>query len=206
VRIALFFSLLVLAEPSGVLAQARPVSPRALRSIETAEAYLAAGDRGSAIGHFRDAIAADPFAGRAYEGLAGAYLARGSLEEARATYEAGIVRAPEHAPLWLGLTRTLLALGADRDASRALREYLGRAPGDRDALMLQAELARRRGAWSEALTTYRVLLTLELDDAQRTEARRYEAALRLLAQPLDPVSSARACAGSDVRRALARCR
>ena len=63
---------------------------------------------------------------------------------------------------------------------------------------------------SDALTAYRALIAsaeaLGLDPETVAEARRYEMALRLLARPLDPVSAARACEGSAVRRALARCR
>ncbi|MCZ7678770.1 MAG: hypothetical protein M5U28_08370 [Sandaracinaceae bacterium] len=61
----------------------------------------------------------------------------------------------------------------------------------------------------EALTAYRTLLATDgVDEETAREARRYEAALRLLASPLDPVSAPRACAegASAVRRALARCR
>lgn len=201
----LLFVLGALRAGSGA-AQVRPVSPRAERAIETAEALLAAGDRGSAIGYFRDAIAADPLAARAYEGLGNAYSARGSLHEARAVFEAGLARIPEHPPLWLALARTLLSLGAEAEASRALRAYLERAPSDVEAQRLRADLARRRGAWSEALAVYRMFLGSRLDPETSEEARRYEAALRVLARPLDPVSAPRACSGSDVRRALARCR
>ncbi|MCA9605542.1 MAG: hypothetical protein KC619_08100, partial [Myxococcales bacterium] len=75
-----------------------------------------------------------------------------------------------------------------------------------EGLRLRASLARERGAWSEALTAYRALLASGvLDEDEATEARRYELALRILARPLDPVSAERACEGSEVRRALARC-
>ncbi len=204
-RAAALLCALVALCPGAGLAQARPVSPRAQRAIETAEAFLASGDRGSAVGYFRDALAADSFATRAYEGLAAVYVRRGALHEARAVYEAGLARVSDHAPLWLGLARTWLALGSQDEASRALREYLRLAPRDVEGLAMWADLARERGAWSEALTACRALLALPLSPERATETRRYEAALRLLARPLDPVSAPRACRGSAVRRALAGC-
>jgi len=94
------------------------------------------------------------------------------------------------------------------DAARALRSLLARRPDHAEAMRLRAELARERGAWSEALTAYRALLSSDVDlsDEERAELRRYESALRVLARPLDPVSAARACSGSALRRALGRCR
>jgi len=202
--LALFASIATAhAQPAG-----RTPSPRAARLIEAGQAYLASGDRGSAIAYFRDAIAADPRAAAAYEGLGECYRGRGSYDDARRAYEAGLARMPDSAPLWLGLARTFEAQGALDEAARALRSLLARDPDHLEALSLRAELARRRGAWSEALTAYRALLShaSALPAERVTEARRYEAALRLLARPLDPVSAPRACAGTPLRRALARCR
>ncbi len=188
-------------------AQDRPLAPRAARLVSLGERYLEAGDRGSAIAYFRDAISADPFAARAYADLGAIYVARGSLSEARQVYEAGLARMPADATLWLGLARTLDAEGRATEAAQAIRSLLARDPTNVEALTMRADLARRRGAWSEALTAYRALLARgDLDEASAAEARRYEAALRLLARPLDPVSAPRACGGSEVRRALARCR
>jgi tetratricopeptide (TPR) repeat protein len=185
----------------------REPSARVARLIRTGDAYLTAGDRGSAIGYYREALAIDPFAGRAYEALGEAYRSRGSLEDARAVYETGVERVPDRPGLWLGLVRTLSDLGAERDAAEAVRGLLERAPDHPEGLAMRADLARRRGAWSEALTAYRALIANadQLDEATVADARRYEAALRLLAAPLDPVSAERACAMSPVRRALARC-
>ena len=199
--LSLAFAASAGAQPS------RPISPRAASLIRTGEAYLAAGDRGSAIAYFRDAIAADPQAAPAYEGLGECYRGRGSLEDARRAYEIGLARLPDAAPLWMGLARTLEAMCALDDAARALRSLLARHPDHLEGLAFRADLARRRGAWSEALTTYRALLSRarELSSDQVSEARRYEAALRILARPLDPVSAPRACEASPLRRALARC-
>lgn len=199
--------MLLLAHAAPADAQ-RPISPRAARAIRDGEAYLAAGDRGSAIAFFRDAIAADPLAERAYERLGECYVQRGQLAEARLVYETGLARIPDSAPLWLGLARTLDAQGALADAARAIRSLLARDPDHLEALQMRADLARRRGAWLEALTAYRALVARasQLTPERAEEARRYEAALRLLASPLDPVSAPRSCEGSPLRRALARCR
>jgi tetratricopeptide (TPR) repeat protein len=206
VHLALVLVLLV-ASSARAQPRERPPTARAAQLIQAGEAFLASGDRGSAIAYFRDAISADPFAGRAYEALAEAYRARGSLAEAREVYALGTRRIPDRPSLWIGYARTLQALGAEREADEALRSLLARAPDHAEALAMHAELARRRGAWSEALAAYRAILASGTADSESTaEARRYEAALRRLAEPLDPVSAPRACSGSAVRRALARCR
>ncbi|MEC7520567.1 MAG: tetratricopeptide repeat protein [Myxococcota bacterium] len=206
--LALTTAILVASTVASSVAAQRGPSPRAARLIRAGEAYLRAGDRGSAIGYFREALQADPRSMRAYERLGEAYRARGSHVDAREVFEAGLARDPDHAPLWLGLARTLLEAGQPEEAARAVRSLLARDPDHREGLRLRAELARARGAWSEALTAYRALLSLDdLSAEERAELRRYEAALRLLARPLDPVSAARACApdAPPVRRALARC-
>ncbi|MCB9591560.1 MAG: tetratricopeptide repeat protein [Sandaracinaceae bacterium] len=180
---------------------------RAARLIARGDAFLASGDRGSAIGYFREAIQANPLAAEAYRRLGEAYRDRGSLGDARTILEAGLTRVPEDAALWMALARTLVALGEPEDAARAVRSLLARDPGNAEALRLRASLARERGAWSEALTAHRALIASGvLEPDELAEARRYEQALRLLARPLDPLSAPRACEGSPVRRALARCR
>jgi tetratricopeptide (TPR) repeat protein len=193
-------------------AQTRPTrgpSARAARLIQSGDAFLAAGDRGSAIAYYRDAVEADPRAVEGYERLGDAYHARGSYDDARAAYETALSRHPEHASLWLGLARTLVDSDRPDDAAAAVRSLLLHHPDDPDGLAMRAELAFRRGAWSEALTAYRTLLAaserLSLDPARVEEARRYESALRVLARPIDPVSAPRACDASPLRRALARC-
>lgn len=205
-RLVVALALVALA-PTVAGAQNRSASPRAARSIRMGERYLAAGDRGSAVAYFREAIAADPYAARAYADLAALYRARNAFFEARRVYEAGLSRVPGDATLWLGLARTLDALGQLGDAARAVRSLLARDPDNLQGLGLQAELARRRGAWSEALAAYRRLIASgAVDETSAADARRYEAALRILARPLDPVSAPRACVGSPLRRALAHCR
>ncbi len=196
------------AQPSRA---ARPGEARAARLIQTGESYLAAGDRGSAIGYFREAIQSDPGAIRAYLRLGESYRGRGSLRDARTVLEAGLVRDPDAAALWLALAETLREAGAIDDAARAVRSLLARQPDHPAGLRMRASLARERGAWSEALTAYRRLVAqadaLGLSPEERAEAERYEAALRLLARPLDPISAPRSCAddASAIRRAVARC-
>ncbi len=207
-RAAVLLSLL-LAAPAAAQPAARPLSPRAARLIELGDGFLAAGDRGRALAYYRDAIAADPLAERAYAGLGEIYRQRGAHHEARRVYELGVSRLPDAAPLWLGLAHTLDEAGRIGEAAQAIRSLLERRPDHAEAIALRADIARRRGAWSEALTAYRTLLAMDgVDEETAREARRYEAALRLLASPLDPVSAPRACAegASAVRRALARCR
>lgn len=204
-RALLVLTLLSFAPPAAAQPRAGPA--RAARLVARGEAFLSAGDRGSAIAYFRDAIQADPLAARAYLRLGECYRERGSLDDARTVLEAGLVRAPDDAALWLALVHTLMAQEATDDAARAVRSLLARDPANAEAMRLRARLARERGAWSEALTAYRALLASgRLDEDEAVEARRHELALRLLARPLDPVSAPRACEGSAVRRALARCR
>ena len=208
VRAFIAAAVLVGAAPAAAQPLERSGTARAERLLVRGEAYLVAGDRSSAIGYFREAIQADPMNTGAYLALGEAYRGRGSFRDARTVLEAGLSRSSDHAPLWLSLVRTLVALDEPQDAALALRSLLARDPGHEEALRLRATLARDRGAWSEALTAYRALLWAEvpLTDEERSEALRFEAALRLLSRPMDPVSAARSCEGSPLRRALARCR
>lgn len=201
---ALFTLVLVAAMAPGV---ASAQNHRSSRSLTTGRAYLAAGDRGSAIGYFRDALGADPNHAEAYVALAEAYEGRGALQEARRVFQAGLARRADHMPLWEGLTRVLAALGHPEEAARAARELTQRDPHRVAGWLLRARLATARGAWSEALTAYRRVVALAEDEGLVEDASRREAALRLLAAPMDPVSAPRVCTeASPVRRALARCR
>lgn len=199
---------LLVPAPARAQEQGPSRAARSARLLRTGDGYLASGDRGSAIGYFREAVQADPSNSSAYLALGDAYRARGSLSDARAVIEAGLMRSPDVPVLWLLLVRTLRELGDHAQAAVAVRSLLARDPQSPEGLRLRAALARERGAWSEALTAYRALLAadLPLSDEERAEAVRYEAALRLLAHPLDPVSAPRACRGSPLRRTLARCR
>jgi tetratricopeptide (TPR) repeat protein len=201
-------SMSALAPVASAQAPLRRVD-RAAELRAQGDAHLAAGDRGSAIGWYRDALSADPSDARSYAALGRIYLDRGSLDDARAVLEAGASRAPDHAPLWLMLSEVLERIGAGEEAAQALRVLVRRQPTDPTAHRARAELARRRGAWSEALTAYRAIAALaegatEVDPELVAQARDDIAALGVLVATLDPVR--RGCeTGSPLRRALARC-
>ena len=182
---------------------------RARELRATGERLLAAGDRVSAAGYFREAIQVDPSDGAAYEGLGRIQLARGALAEARQTFEVGLRAAPGYLPLWRALADALVAAGALDDAGRALRTWASRAPRDSEARMALGDNARERGAWAEALASYRAVIALaadgaHVDPATLERARTSAAAIAILAGELDPVRGGCAHA-SPVRRALARC-
>ena len=138
--------------PPAQSARAHPRG-RAAELRARGDAYLAAGDRGSAIGWYRDALSVDPSDGASYAALGRIYLDRGALADARAAFEAGVRRAPDHPPVWLGPRRDAgTAWDRGDDAADAMRELTRRRPRDAVAWRARAELARRRwGAWSEAL-------------------------------------------------------
>ncbi|MFK7992076.1 MAG: tetratricopeptide repeat protein [Sandaracinaceae bacterium] len=200
--------ILLLSLPRPAAAQYTPPN-RVEQALRTGQAFLRAGDRGSAIGWFRQALQRDPNDPRPYALLGEAYRQRNALDDARQVLEAGLVRRPESVDLWLTLARTLRQAGALDRAAAALRSLMRRAPDHLEALQMRAELARERGAWAEALTVTRRLVSdgeaLGLSPEQVNEARRFEPALRMLARPMDPVSAPRACEGSPLRRALAGC-
>src|SRR5690348_18503285 len=97
---------------------------RAAALVRLGRAYLEAGDCGSAIGYFREALEADPRAGAAYASLGEAYRGRGSLEDAREVLEAGLIHAPDHASIYLELAHTLVELHRSADAATVLRELV----------------------------------------------------------------------------------
>lgn len=210
---------LVLATATGSIgahraaAQLRDRAARAAELRAHGDALRAAGDRGSAIGWYRDAISADPSDARSYERLGRIYLERGALGDARQVLEAGAARCPDDVALWLALSDALARMGSAEEAARALRSLTERAPRAPEAWIARAEAARARGAWSEALGAYRALIALagdgvEIDPARVEEARRATIALGVLVGSADPVH--RGCEGarqSDgaVRRALAGC-
>jgi len=220
VRIALAISAVVVAlwASGGALAQQpRSTSPaarhaRAAELRRLGEAYIAAGDRSSALAYFREAITVDPDDAAAYVALGDVYLARGSTRDALEVYSAGLRRRPDDVPLWRAKADALVALSAFGEAARALRECIARAPDDPECTLASAQVARRRGAWSEALAAYRALLDAsarhagDIPPASITEARHFVPALSVLVGRTDPVRGVQcAPARSSVRRALARC-
>lgn len=210
VRLALVL-LAVISTATPASAQGDP-GGRAARAAQLrarGDAHVAAGDRGSAVGWYRDAISADPTDALAYERLGRIYLERGSFGDARAVLEAGAARRPDHPGLARALADLLERMGATADAARVLREMARRAPDDGELQIARAELAQRRGAWSEALDAYRAVVAMRAAGAPiapeaAADAERHVVALRLLVGGADPVRGGCERA-SSVRRALAGC-
>jgi len=176
------------------------------------QAFLAAGDPGSAAGYFRDAIAADRRDGESYVLLGGIYLDRGSINDALAIFSAGLRYRPDHGPLWRSLARGLELSGDLRRASDALRELTARVPDDWEGHYARANLARSRHAHAEAQASYRAVIDLaaagsRVPEEELTLCRRYTAALGVLLREVDPVGGPDRCASaSPLRQALAGCR
>jgi Tfp pilus assembly protein PilF len=204
---------LVVGGASAVHAQPDPAgrAERAARLRSMGQAYLAAGDAGSATAYFRDAIATDRDDAESYVLLGEIYLERGRTHDALAVISAGVRQRPDHGPLWRSLARGLETDGQLDEAARALRELTTRVPDDYRGHYARAELARRRRAHAEAQASYRAVIDLAaggaaVPEADVTQSRRYVAALGVLLQEVDPVGGADRCTtGSVVRIALARC-
>lgn len=189
---------------------------RAAALIATGQRFVAAGDPGSAIAYFRDAVSVDPDGADGYDALGRLYLDRGRVTDAIDAFRSGLLRRGDSARLWRDLARGLEAAGDLDGASRALRECTGRAPDDAEAHLARASLARRRAKWSEALGAYRRVLDLAAGGASVTaadaaDARRYASALEVLAGSVDPASDPTVCRETEggratsVRRTLAHC-
>lgn len=184
-------------------------SERSARLRAIGERYAAAGDIGSALSYFREAVSANPDDARAYEALGRTYLDRGSMRDALQAFEVGLRRSPYDSGLVRGLAGALESLGRPEDATEILRALTEHDPRDVTAWKLRAELSQRRSRWVEALACYRAILDRgQRGDAVATatleEARRYVAALTRLAGRTDPL--AMSCDGdSEVQRALAGC-
>ena len=192
---------LAVAEPGA--AQDRRAQ-RAAERTALGQALVRAGNPGSATAHFRDAIRIDPAFAPAYLGLAGIYRDAGRFSDALDVLRLGIRRRPRSVPLALLLAEVLAE--TDRAAAaEVLRDTVRRAPQSVEAHRARGALARERGAFAEAIASYRAVVRLT-ENAQEPalaevheEARRYVAALRLLVRDVDPVGR---CEGTPVRRAL----
>jgi tetratricopeptide (TPR) repeat protein len=175
------------------------------------QAFLAAGDPGSAMGYFRDAIAADRRDAASYVLLGNIYLERGRTNDALSVFSAGLRYRPDHGPLWRGLARGFEASGELDRAADALRELTARVPDDWEGHYARAGLARRRRAHAESQASYRAVIDLaaagvDVPEEQLALSRRYVAALGVHLGELDAVRGPDRCAsGSPVRRALAGC-
>ncbi len=199
--------------PASASAQGDPSgrSARAARLRSMGQAYVAAGDPGSAMAYFRDAIAADPRDAESHVLLGRIYLDRQRLEDGLHVLSAGLAVRPDYGPLWRALAEGYQAQGDLGRAGAALRELTLRLPGDWEGHLARAELSRRRRAHAEALGSYRALVALAAEgapvpSAAVAEARRYAAALEVLLREVDPVTGPDRCRdASPVRRALAGC-
>lgn len=175
-----------------------------------ADAYRAAGDVVTAASWYHDAIDADPGDTAAWRGLAATWVDQGDLGRAARVLRDALRRHPEDRGLWLEVARVHGLGGDPAAAAEALRALVERRPDDPRARAALARDARRRGAWSEALASYRALRRLlpgAADPELAEEAANAVPALALLVGELDPVSSPSRCdrGASPVRRALAGC-
>ncbi|HEX5657748.1 MAG TPA: tetratricopeptide repeat protein [Polyangiales bacterium] len=175
---------------------------RAGQLIARGRAAAAAGDTLSALGYFRDAIAAAPRRDDGYVALGEAYLALGEPSRALEVLLAGSRWTARGEALWLALHTTYTALHDDARALDALRELRRREPESTRGLHALADEAERRGLFLEALAARRSLAALTDDAEQRARVR----ALELLLGNADLVRARAACTGSSaVERALSRC-
>lgn len=196
--------------PASAHAQAQR-RDRARRVQARGDAWLRAGSPATAASYYRQAIQIDPRFASAYVQLGRAYLERGAVAEAVEVLHAGMRRAPDDPRLPHALAEALADRGDPKQAAEVLRKARRRHPESMLLAAAQARLARRRGAFTEALAAYRRILdadrgtTAVAEDAVE-EAQRYVPALERLAG-LDPVSRI-ACddlRATAVRRALAGC-
>lgn len=170
--------------------------------------FLQAGDRVSAAGYFREAIGVDPSFAPAYVALGELQLARGSLRDAEETFRVGVMRATPDARIWIGLARTLEAMGSTEDADAVLAQATSAFRDDETLLSFRARHAEQRGRWSLALALTRRLLALLSHhpedggpgEGHRAALRARERALSVLVGSLDPVVASRP--DDLVRRAL----
>ena len=194
------------SQPAAVVAR----SARAARLLTMGRAMQRAGDRASAMAYYREVIAVDPRHGEAYAALGAVYLERAALDDARRVFETGLSRRPDQSALWRGLAE-VLERGADLEgAAAALRSWTSRLPRDPSAHRERALFSQRRGAFSEALASYRALIDLAaqgdaVPEAWLGEAERAVAALRILVGELDPLG--RRCSADDsaLRAAIRDC-
>lgn len=196
------------------VAQGDPHDPagrqeRAARLRAQGEALLAAGDPGSALAYFRDAVAVHPGDAESFAAIGEIYLARGNAAYAVEAFTAGLRRRADVASLWLGLARALQAGGHPEEAATALRSLVQRQPRNRQAHEARAALAEVRGAWSEALASYRALLELlratggSATHLDVTNVRAKISALRVLTG--EAARASRCTPTSPVQHALGEC-
>jgi len=126
-------------------------------------AFLAAGQRDSAIAHFNASIERDPDNRTAYEGLVRAHLQGDELERAAAVLARASSRWPRAVDMALLHGDVQAALGRDTEA---LARYLLGGLSDGAARLRLGSQARRRGDWARARRHYEEALQTEPDNAR----------------------------------------
>ncbi|MBX7192645.1 MAG: hypothetical protein K1X94_11335 [Sandaracinaceae bacterium] len=188
--------VLVMLAGVAVLFAASPLAAQDARRARATELaslgvrFAEAGDRVSGRAYLRDAITADPSYAEAYVELGELELARASFHDAEATFRVGLVRAQPDVRLWIGLARSLVALGADDDAEAVLAQADAQLHDDPALLAFRAERAEARGRWSVALALARRMASAARSRGETERASELEArarALAVLVGSLDPV-------------------
>lgn len=175
---------------------------RAAEKVRMGTALVRAGNPGSAVAYFREAIRIDPRFEPAYVGLGELYRAQGRDSDALEAVRAGLQRRPRSVPLAL-LLAAIVGPSDPGEAATILRRVAEAEPRSVRVWEALGALARERGAFAEALAAYRAVVRLTAGDPEQAdrhaEATRFVAALRLLVRDVDPPSR---CEESEVRRAL----
>ncbi len=177
---------------------------RAAVLIQRADALVARGDVGSAIGFYRDAVSVSPREPRAYASLARAYLTRSSVVDAREVLRVGIRQCLETADLVRLMIDVEVAEGHTEQALENMRSYLLDRPADAEVWAMRSAFAQQLGYLAEALRAERRVRALRTSASQLpAEARRptpREEALMFLLGSLDPMRGA--CGQNDIRRSI----
>ncbi len=198
--LALLSALLWGSPPAAAAQDGR--ARRAAEKVRMGQALVQAGNPGSAVAYFREAIRIDPRFEPAYVGLGELYRAQGRDSDALEAVRAGLRRRPRSVPLTL-LLAAILGPSDPAEAAAILRRTAEAEPRSVPVQRALGALARERGAFAEALAAYRAVVRLTADDPARAdahaEAARLVAALRLLVRDVDPPSR---CEDTEVRRAL----
>lgn len=187
-------------------------SGEAASLVALGEAYRQAGDRGSAISLFRQAVARDPQGEEAYAAMAEVYLTLAQTGAAAEAVKAGLRRRPRSMRLWLVMIEVLERQARPLEALEAARHLGQLHPDGVRGLRVHAALAISTGRYLEALAVCRRLEALTrqtpddtLDETRRSLnhwARTRIAALRVLNGTLDAARNAEDGSATAVRRAL----
>ncbi len=181
-------------------AQGARQAQRTNRLLEVGQGHADAGNPGSAVGFFREAIQVSPNDPRGYVALAEAYLTIDQVSNALEVTESGLRRRPGDRALGWVHARVLISANDPR-ADTALARISRRYPRFLPARWVTARRAQAKGNWSIALAMYRALVRFETDDKKRAEARQMVGALLRLTT-LDPLVTRCAREPTALERAL----